>query len=369
MRIIKYVFFLIILGLVAATIFIATQKGNYSVERSRFIKSPRNTVYNYLSDYGNYDQWGFWTDDSPDAVIKISEGTGKGSFYSWKTPDQKGRIQTMFVREGDSITQKVDLNGNESMFYWKLKDSVGGTKVIWRATGRLGFMEKIDATLMGGINYILGNQFESSLVNLDNNLDFEINTFKIDLNGVVQIPAAIFLKHTINSKITEHPKNLRIMLAKMHKFFAENDLKINGNPFVIYHSYNTDSGITKFSVCMPLAEEILTAQGSDLLFDRHGALTAVQSTLTGDYSHLQKTWSKNIEYLQNSNLQRSADMVAIEVMKVGTESTKQPSKWVTQVLVPIVPPVVRDSTVVTPARPITRAAPVTPAIVNDAATD
>ena len=53
MKILKYLFLLLLLSLVALTVFVATQKGIFSVERSKVINSPKATVYNYVNDFRN----------------------------------------------------------------------------------------------------------------------------------------------------------------------------------------------------------------------------------------------------------------------------------------------------------------------------
>ena len=72
MRILKYIFLLLLLSLVALSIFIATQKGDFLVERSKIINSPKASVYNYVNDYRNWSDFGSWTSEDPEAKINFS---------------------------------------------------------------------------------------------------------------------------------------------------------------------------------------------------------------------------------------------------------------------------------------------------------
>src|SRR5690606_31530168 len=195
MRLIKYVFLLLILMLFASTVFIATQKGTYEVERSIIIKSSQQAVFNYLADYRNWDQWVPWQDAS--TKTKYPQKTqGIGSYYMWSSDTGDGMVRTLYLRENDSIVQRVTNGNNKSVYYWSLKDTVGGTKITWRARGELAFMDKIDATLQGGAVTIVGNSFEKGLSKIDNNLDYEINSYNVALKGIVQKPAVSFLRQT-----------------------------------------------------------------------------------------------------------------------------------------------------------------------------
>ena len=55
MKILKYIFLLILLAFFALTVFVATQKGDFNVTRSIIIKSPKSTVFNYVNDYRNWE--------------------------------------------------------------------------------------------------------------------------------------------------------------------------------------------------------------------------------------------------------------------------------------------------------------------------
>ena len=50
MRILKYLFLLLLLFFIGLTVFVTTQKGEYEVICSKVIKTPKPTVYNYLNE-------------------------------------------------------------------------------------------------------------------------------------------------------------------------------------------------------------------------------------------------------------------------------------------------------------------------------
>ena len=55
MRILKYIFLLILLALVGITVYVATQKGDFEVSKSSFLKTQRSTVFDYVNDYKNWE--------------------------------------------------------------------------------------------------------------------------------------------------------------------------------------------------------------------------------------------------------------------------------------------------------------------------
>ena len=60
MRILKYIFLLVLLALVGITVYVATQKGNFEVSKSSIVKTSRSTVFDYVNDYKNWETFGSW---------------------------------------------------------------------------------------------------------------------------------------------------------------------------------------------------------------------------------------------------------------------------------------------------------------------
>ncbi len=72
MRILKYIFLLVLLTSVGITVYVATQKGDFEISRSSIIKTPRSTVFDYVNDYKNWETFGSWM--QKDSSLKFSYG-------------------------------------------------------------------------------------------------------------------------------------------------------------------------------------------------------------------------------------------------------------------------------------------------------
>jgi effector-binding domain-containing protein len=199
----------------------------------------------------------------------------------------------------------------------------------------MSFRFKINSLFKGGASAALSSIQEKSLANLDKTLVYEINTYKIKIDGIVKKTGTFYLKQTITSKISKIPYNLRIMIPQMIRFFTKNHLTMYGKPFVIYHTYDKANGISKFSVCIPIKEEIFTSEGSDVSSGLLYPFQAVKTTLTGDYSHTREAWDKTLEYLKKNNLTENTEGTHIEIYSKNMLQVANPSQWVTEIYVPI----------------------------------
>lgn len=336
MRILKYIFLLLLLSLVALSIFVATQKGDFTVERSKVINSPRPAVFNYVNDFKNWEDFGSWFTENPEMKITYPQNTiGKGGSYSWEGKNSSGNIQTLFVKENDSISQKMYHDGTLADVFWSFKDTVGGTKVTWITKGKMSFLFKIYSAINGGVEKIIGDIYDKSLVNLDKTLDYEMNTYSVKVDGLVKKPETFYLHQTFTSKISNVAKNFKIVSPKIIDFCKKNNLTITGKPFILFHTYDVPNGLTKISICVPIKNQIYTSEGSDLFSGKLEAFEAVKTTLTGDYSHREKALDKTLKYLNANHLTPDPVFSNLEISLISKSEIKNPSKWVTEIYSPI----------------------------------
>lgn len=338
MRIVKYFLLLILLFLIGLSVFVSTQKGDYDVTRSIVIKNQRAVVYNFINDYKNWGDFCVWIKKGNSSKFNYPERTvGQGASCFWENNENTGKIVTILTKENESISQKMFNNDQSTEIYWKLKDTSGGTKVTWRVKGKLDFNSKIAAFFNGGINSVVGEIYKKSLEKLNKSIDYEINTFTIKVDGIVSLPGCFYLKQFSQCKKKNIDKNLKVLVSKMQLFFKKNKITSSGKTFIIYNKYEKSNNDVEFSVCMPVKDSINIIPGSDVELGKIESYTNLKTTLTGDYSHTQKAWKKAMDYISKNHLERNNSGKIVEVYKIGRKDINNPSKWVTEIYIPIYP--------------------------------
>ncbi|MGC4039859.1 MAG: GyrI-like domain-containing protein [Flavobacterium sp.] len=338
MRILKYIFLLILLALIGITVYVATQNGHFEVSRSSIVKTPRAMVFDYMNDYKNWETFGSWM--QKDSNLKFSYGAktiGSGARSTWNNGSDSGDIRTVFVKENDSIVQKANYNGTTATVSLKFRDTVGGTKITVYTKGKMDLMTKISTFFKGGITSILTDNFEKSLRNLDKTLHYEMKTYSIKINGVVQRPSGYCLKQTVSCHIKSVPKNISIMMGRMVHFSQKNKIQTSGKPFVSYDRYDVANDFATISVCIPLKEQAFISSGSDITSGETIAFTCLKTTLTGDYSHSKEAWAKAQKYIADNGYKQNFAGSYTETYVKTIDDVKQPSKWVTEIYIPVFP--------------------------------
>ena len=335
MRILKYIFLLLLLVAVASSVFIATQKGDYEVTRSRVVNVTEAIAFNYVSDYSNWPQWMIFEDGKVEYTFPTYSGENSNSF-KWNGSESIGEVRTISKSGTDSLTQKMIYDGIASTVKWTFKDTVGGTKITVTSEGKMSFMSKFRALRNGNADKFVGSFYENSLASLDKTLKHELKTFKVEVQGVVIKGAKYFIQQTIVSKDSKIINNSRIMRARLEAFAKENSIAADGQPFMLYHYSDPSKSTTKFSVCYPVKNEIYISEGSDMSSGYYEAFRAVKTTLTGNYTHLDEAWLKTIQYLNINKLTQKGSLPRLELYKIGKEKFSSPTQWVTELYLPIV---------------------------------
>ncbi len=336
MKILKYLLLLLILLSVGGSVFIATQKSDFITVKSVVIRTPKTAVYNYLNDNKNYKDW--YVFDSKSIELKYSKNTsGAGSYFSWSGTEGEGKTTVFSSIENDSIVQKIDLDGALSETIWKLKDTIGGTKVICISKGEMSFSNKLNSFFNGGVNKVIGRKSELSLKNLNRSLDYELNTYSVASNGVVYKKGCYFLKHTINTKLSRLNYNVKILIPYLINFSNQNQIIISGKPFVIYNSIDENKEITNISVCLPIKRRIFTSSGSDIICNELEGYTSIKTTLYGDYSHRKTAWKKAKDYITKYRETEERAIPMLEVYNKSSIDGLSPSKWQTTLYTAVQP--------------------------------
>ena len=336
MKIVKYIFLLLLLAAIAITVFIATQEGKYNIKEEKIINVPKSILYNYINDYRNWENLGVLTNADTTAQYTYSQNTaGNGAAMSWIKNGAKGSIQTLNAVAPDSIRQKSIVNDLDSQIVWHFKDTTGGTKVSVSVQGHQTFTEKAYSLINGNTNKDVQSSLANGLENLNVFLVKELKTFNVDVKGVVYKKSTFYLGHSATGAIADINKQASSIFSRLLAFTKENKIGVNGEPFIIYKSINKEQKTASYTYCIPIKDEIFTAAGSEYEGGKLLAFNALKTSLKGDYSHLPKAWNAAHKHIADNALQENTSGQYVEVYSKNIAQSRRPSTWVTDLYVPI----------------------------------
>lgn len=140
MKKLKYLLFLLLIGIIGSAIYVAVQPNDFKVTRSHTIPAPTAVVFNNVVDFKNWEFWSSWVETNPELQITLSEETeGLNALLSWQVKDDNGSIKTTEITKNTLVKQQLQFGDYPpSEVLWEFDSSADGST---RLAGR--FLLKI----------------------------------------------------------------------------------------------------------------------------------------------------------------------------------------------------------------------------------
>lgn len=348
MKILKYLSLLFLLFLLAFVVFVATQPATYEITKQKEINTPSNFVFEYVNDFSNWNDWQQFNTDENVAYVTSQNTTGKKSYVKW---DSESAIITTFA-QNDSISQLFIQDDNKQTLHWKFKKLGRNTLASVTIKGDLSFTEKIYSVLNGGITGYVGPQIQESLNKINNYFVSELGEYDIKVDGLVNRPSINYLEQKDSCLVKDFPKKSKALLKIMKNFIKSNDIETLEVPFVMFQNNENQNKIV-YAMCVPVKEKVFTTPDSQIQGKNYSSFLAIKTTLKGDYSHMKKAWLKTRNYITTKKFKEDKKGFYIGIYKKSIPEVNEPSKWVTEIYIPIIKKeaapkkvIVKDSTVI-----------------------
>src|SRR5690606_34250465 len=141
---------------------------------------------------------------------------------------------------------------------------------------------------------------------------------------------------TTVAKQDEIEGRMDAMLEQVLGFIKQNNLNMAGAPFTIYNELDSANNTVIFSTGVPVREQVITPEGSPVVCGFMEPVSAVKTTLKGDYKNISEAYTKTRQYIEKNNLPIDPNGKMFEVYITNPEETLNPADWLTEVYIPII---------------------------------
>lgn len=344
MKIIKYLFFLLLIVIIGGAVFIATKNGEITIEESKIIDAPDELLFKTVNEFKTWEKWGPWMDESDDLIMNYADNTsGDGASYNWTSEKQPaGSMKTLKSIPFTSIDQKLTMlipvvGETISDVFWKFEKLEGKkTKVTWGMKAEQGFMEKMfwmtkDSTAEESI----APMYRRGLEKLALFTQEKMKEYTIHVDGVTEHGGGFYMYNATASSIAVIPQKTSQMLPIVKAYIKQNNLPQTGMPFTLFNEFNEELGTAIYSVGVPVRERVITPIESGVLCDFLPRQKALKITLKGDYINLKEAWKTGYAYLTKNGLEPDPTSPAFEVYKAEPDLQPNPAAWITEIYIPI----------------------------------
>lgn len=341
MKIIKYLFFLFLIVIIAGAIYIATKDGDYHIEETRIVNAPLPVVFNEVNNYQNWEAWGPWN-ESDDVILDYNQKMqGENGGFSWKSDNLgDGSVTSTKVYPNRAIEQEIihsptfaESNGE---MYWNFEEVEEGTRVSVGMKGKHSFKEKLAYTLR---DKTFSEEFKprlnQSLEKLDEILQEKMSVYSINVDGETTHGGGFYMYTTTSTNISQIPIQMQKMLHEVRNYMETNNITQQGYPFVLYNKIDEQNNTAIYSTGIFTPSLVITPLDSEVLNGMMPVQRVVKTTLKGDYKNLEEAWDRAYQYLEQNNLRADEERQPFEVYKTDTVVVENPADLVTEIFIPI----------------------------------
>lgn len=340
MKILKYLFFLLLLIIIGSAIYFGTKDGSYNIQDSAIIPAPAEVVFEKVNNFSSWESWSTWKKQDPDLVFNFAEkSSGQGAVLSWEGK-KSGSISTVKVipnREIDQeLTYQTPTGERNAKMYWIFEPKGDSTKVIWGTKGTLTLMDKV-------YNAFKKSDFKKSihLINkeelnkLADVVVADMKKYSIHVDGVTQYGGGYYMYTTSVAKKQEVAQRSISMMALVQEFIIKNKLHVSGDPFILYNEVDAGNNTVIFSTGFPVRERVITPENSPVVCGFMEPVSAVKTTLKGDYEHIEEATKAGMDYISNNSLEIDPMGKIFEVYNLKLRNQPNPAKRITEIYIPI----------------------------------
>lgn len=342
MKIIKYLFFLLLIVIIAGAIYIATKDGEYHVEETAIVNAPLPVVFNEVNNYYNWESWGPWHSETDDLIVNYNPVTqGEAGGFSWKSENLgDGSIISRKVLIDNRIEQDVVHNPSfaesSGNMYWNFEEVDEGTKVTLGMSGSQSFREKLAFAFKDiSIADLLKPRLQKTLAELNSSLVKKMSVYSINVDGVTTHGGGFYMYTTTATRISQVPDRMKKMVTDVRNYMETNNITQQGDPFVLYNSWDEQNDSAIYSVGVFTPSLVITPADSNILNGMMPSQEVVKTTLKGDYENLKEAWDAAYRYIEENNLRADEESQPFEVYRTNPDSIVNPANYVTEIYIPL----------------------------------
>lgn len=225
----------------------------------------------------------------------------------WNRNNLSARIDILSKTPVSHISQKVTVNDTTLLFNWefkKLNDSVTLVRAGVSDPGRKIY-NRLTAPF---INTRFRKDIRGNLLDIKKRMELMAGSFHYEFTGhhPFEKKSCVYinLESTCRGKAGAMMENV----SQLNQFVRQNNLKLNGHPFLVVHDWNESRDSIRFDFCFPILETDAVPEHPKIKFMTVEDMDAVKTDFYGNYSITDISWhnlaeeAKKLGYRTNHKL-------------------------------------------------------------------
>lgn len=306
-------------------------KIGYSVERSRTIHAPAETVFAIIRDLKTWSKLNSWFIHEPEANMTYSDNYKEvGGSYSWSGKlIGSGTLEHTEIIPDTYITQKLTFIKPMKAIcecFWEVDAHDNSCTVKWKMKGKIPLFL---CFIIPYMRRMLEKDFTFGLNMLAMHVDPEEEQYHFHFKGIHETPHCHYVYKDFNGPISQVQEFARHAFPELTAQLEKDSIKITGNPFAL--TWNITKDTIHYAVALPVEKNT----SSTLKIHELYSTKAIKLMLHGSYAHIPEAFACMMEQAKmlRSEVALSPKSPALEIYETMIPDKEQES--VTALYLPV----------------------------------
>lgn len=298
-------------------------KISYEVKKSIVINKQISDVYDFMSNFNNWNLWSPWLCLEPETKTVVSGQP--------KTVGHKHFWEGKMIGSGDMTL--VDLSDKKFIkiklqFYkpWKAQSDVcftlepewGSTKVTWEMNATLPFFMFFFKKMMAGF---IGNDFNRGLSMLKQYLETGKIESQTSVKGNKKRSGFYAVGIKTKSLVENLSQDMTVDFGKLHQYIQEGKLPKPDFMLDFTHEFDMVNGVMTYTAAVGYNKKIVLPSDLKLNVISVGDHEALEVLHVGSYQNLGNAWSTAMAIQRYKKLKKSKNIPPYEVYLNNPQQT------------------------------------------------
>lgn len=142
-----------------------------------------------------------------------------------------------------------------------------------------------------------------TILDLGEMLVNHIDKFKVDVVGKEQLKSTYCACTSMQTSQLSKTKGMRDDFPLLDNFFVNNDVRLNGQPFIEVTDWDMLRDSIQFNFCYPIIQPELDPYHPEIIYKRLPRKQAIKAVYYGNYTTSDRAWYALLDYARENNLE------------------------------------------------------------------
>jgi effector-binding domain-containing protein len=207
----------------------------------------------------------------------------------WNRGQLNAKIEILSKTPVRNLSKKVILKDTTLIFNWefnKVNDSITMVRVYVSDPGR----KLYNRLTVPFINTPFKNSVRGNLIDIKTRLELMLKKFHYEFTGYHRFERKSCVYINIISTPAGKARAMMSNVVELNQFVSQNNLELDGNPFLVIHNWNEFKDSVNYDFCFPITHTNAVPEHPRIKFKTVESMDALKTDFYGNYSITDITW-------------------------------------------------------------------------------